>query len=522
MANDVTAKAVEPVRGADRLTILLFLFALAVPVFCQVFGIDLKAAAEDEKRATAPFPSFQASLDGVRAFPREFDAWFMDNFGLRRALIRLHSSIVYFGLRSSPASKIIVGRDGWLYYDATVDRNGADSVADFRGTRPLTPMQLENWRWLFQDQHDWFAARGIKFLMVLVPSKEAIHPEHLPGWMTRLTDKTAMEQMTDHLRAKAGFEWVDVTGALQDGRKRERVYLKTDTHWNRYGGYCGYRAIMAPLTNMFPAVVLPPDADFKLGYWEIPGGDLAQIMSLRPLISEENVIMTPARSPRANPVPYGGRDLPDLLSELPDTNLPRAIVYRDSFAQDLIPYLSEHFQRVVYSWARQGIENRLLKEEKPDVVIHILSDRLLRMGIRYPVEMRDEAARKRFEASTNNMLAVADLASVENGEVSRTVDGWVVKPQGEGARVTLGSVAGAKEFLPIVRASITVPRKTEIRLLWQVRGEMRNARAHLIKGRNDVLLPLTDPELASDLWLETGLREGEYTLHSLEIRGVPR
>jgi alginate O-acetyltransferase complex protein AlgJ len=36
--------------------------------------------------------------------------------------------------------------------------------------------------------------------------------------------------------------------------------------------------------------------------------------------------------------------------EQPDSTLPRAVVFRDSFSTAMIPYLSEHFSRSVYYW----------------------------------------------------------------------------------------------------------------------------------------------------------------------------
>ena len=55
---------------------------------------------------------------------------------------------------------------------------------------------------------------------------------------------------------------------------------------------------------------------------------------------------------------------------------PRAVIFRDSFANALIPYLSENFSRVLYVWARDLVP-RIVEREEPDVVIQQIAGRLL-------------------------------------------------------------------------------------------------------------------------------------------------
>ncbi len=56
--------------------------------------------------------------------------------------------------------------------------------------------------------------------------------------------------------------------------------------------------------------------------------------------------------------------------------LPRAVVFRDSFASRLAPFLSEHFSRAVYLWQNDFDANVVL-EEHPDVVIQEIVGRHL-------------------------------------------------------------------------------------------------------------------------------------------------
>ena len=65
-----------------------------------------------------------------------------------------------------------------------------------------------------------------------------------------------------------------------------------------------------------------------------------------------------------------------LVTEIPGSTLPRAVIFRDSFVSPLAPFLSEHFSRAVYLWQNDFDANVVL-EEHPDVVIQEIVGRHL-------------------------------------------------------------------------------------------------------------------------------------------------
>ena len=67
---------------------------------------------------------------------------------------------------------------------------------------------------------------------------------------------------------------------------------------------------------------------------------------------------------------------PRLVTEIPGSRLPRALIFRDSFASRLVPFLSEHFSRAVYLWQNDFDANAVLSEN-PDVVIQEIVGRHL-------------------------------------------------------------------------------------------------------------------------------------------------
>ena len=67
---------------------------------------------------------------------------------------------------------------------------------------------------------------------------------------------------------------------------------------------------------------------------------------------------------------------PDLVFEQEDTRLPRAVMFRDSFAIWLTPLLSENFSHIRYSW-QYTFDREIIERERPDIVIQEMVERVL-------------------------------------------------------------------------------------------------------------------------------------------------
>ena len=71
-----------------------------------------------------------------------------------------------------------------------------------------------------------------------------------------------------------------------------------------------------------------------------------------------------------------GGGVSQAITEIAGSNLPRAVVIRDSFMSAVAPFLSEHFSRAVYVW-RNDFDAASIEAEHPDVVIQEIVGRHL-------------------------------------------------------------------------------------------------------------------------------------------------
>jgi len=93
-----------------------------------------------------------------------------------------------------------------------------------------------------------------------------------------------------------------------------------------------------------------------------------------------DLTLAPVRPRRARVVEPAGAQPTDelgrIVTVIDDPALPRAVIFRDSFTSQLVPFLSEHFSRAVYVW-QNDFDANLVTEEHPDVVIQEIVGRHL-------------------------------------------------------------------------------------------------------------------------------------------------
>jgi hypothetical protein len=201
----------------------------------------------------------------------------------------------------------------------------------------------------------------------------------------RTRTETRLDQLLAYLKEHTQVRVIDVRSELREAKTREQVYEMTDSHWNDRGAYIAYAALIYAIGGQFPGLSPMPREEFADAVRAVPGGDCARLIGRPKRISESSFKLLPKvpRVARRSPV-EGTHTSWDILApfvmERPGTNLPRAVMLHDSFGGHLAPFLSEHFQRIVYAWERPDFpifDSPLVERERPDIVIQQLVERKL-------------------------------------------------------------------------------------------------------------------------------------------------
>lgn len=363
-------------RLADVTLIGCFFLAIWVPLLGTFYGLELVPPA-NENRPLASWPQLGLQRKLISSFPSKFEAWWSDHFGFRQTMIRGLGLVKVGCLRVSSSPNVILGQRAWLYYTLQPIGN------DYSTTRPLSLEHMKQWQKALEARRDWLAQRGIPYVFVIAPDKQSIYPEYLPSTLSGRTS-SRLDQFLDHMRAHSSVPVLDLREPLLQAKAKGRVYWRTDSHWNERGAYLGYREILRAVSVHLPEVQpLPPEV-FEKVHQVTPGGDLAGMLGMADRLPEENFFLRPIEPRRALkadarvPTPPGAihPDTMPFAMECDDPSLPRAVMFRDSFGIALVPFISEHFQRIVYVW-QDHFDATIVEREKPAIVIQEMVERRL-------------------------------------------------------------------------------------------------------------------------------------------------
>jgi alginate O-acetyltransferase complex protein AlgJ len=357
---------------------------LWMPLWVAWLSPASKESAIDN-RFLANLPPWPRTGAEWAAYPDELERTWNDRLGLRTPLIRSHAWIKVKLLGVSPSESILVGKEGWFYL------NDPEAVTQYQGIALLSEAQLERWRVVLEQRRAWLAQRGIQYLVVFVPNKHSIYPEFMPDVVPRLGAENSLATLSGYLARNSDLPILDLSPILREAKSRKRVYHRTDTHWNGAGAFLGYKAILQALEEGGLEPPAAPSASVRLEQYETDGIGLTSLVGLSPLYREERIDVLVV-APRASVEPeFRKRYSERVRRQLPfaygvdDPALPRAVVFRDSFANALIPYLSESFQRTLYVWDRD-LRPGVVETERPDVVIQQIAERLI---LREPESIED-------------------------------------------------------------------------------------------------------------------------------------
>lgn len=369
--------------------------AFVALVFLPAVFMWAPAGPSAEKRNLAPLPALTATRAGIEAFPAKFEQFANDHFGFRESFLNLQSYVMRRTFRESSSSRVIFGNDGWLFY------TGDFSLPDMLKQVRFSNEELQRWKASIDQRGAWLQQQGIEYRFVVAPDKHTVYREYLPS-RYQAEGQTRFQGLLKYVGPSPYL--VDLEPALEQrkGKGPDLLYFREDTHWTSYGAYVGYREIMKSLGPQFAGNTLPT-AESAIAVdkdaWRV---DLAEMARMK--VADRSV-------PRANLMPACGQwsqamvpldasadGYIQFLAHKCPARPRTALVFHDSFAEALMPFLGDSFGRVVYVWGEPTDEFfiRMVQQEKPDVVIEERVER----SMQYVPEGRLQTALDRIEDAT--------------------------------------------------------------------------------------------------------------------------
>lgn len=361
-----------------KLLLIIFLLTIFMPIPAMLLT-PRQTISLAEKRVLAKIPNMSLNFRSAETLPSGIEAYIQDHFGFRTSLISFHNYIKVKILNKSPNEKVVLGKSGWLF----LTEDGL--IEDYRGLSHPAPFQIDAFKTHLENKYEWLKHRSVQYLYIISPNKQTVYPEFMPANINRVNKRTRCDVLLEHLMKNFDFPVLDLRPFfLNKKHNTDNLYYLTDAHWNEKGAFLAYIRIMEQVKSYFPDIPVLDMNSIQEKFIRSKGLDSASMLYLSEYYEELIPSLQPL-SPHARE--SGSLKRIGLFEMIPQRRIETinpngkytAVVFRDSFCTNLIPYLSESFRKVIYIWSpfKEDMMLNVLEALTPDIVIEQVTERLI-------------------------------------------------------------------------------------------------------------------------------------------------
>lgn len=344
-----------------RKTVSIIFTALFLAV-CILPGAAYLCGYTAENRENRPLAR-EAELIGRSglnlSFPADFDDWWEDHFGLREELVTAFNTITMATVRDTLNDKVTVGRGNYLFYSETLD--------DYLHLNTMSDEEIAKAAAVLRLVAEYCESRSMRFVFMCAPDKCTVYPEYMPGYLAPGSAPSNRERLYAALEA-CGVETLDLAALLISHKGDGDLYYEQDTHWNARGARIAYRAVMALVAADGQYLTYEDDAGCEEYGWR---GDLHEFV----LPAAEGTLKYVEYGESGDYATDAGTDAArdTFFGTSSDKNSLRLLMFRDSFAEALIPLVSANAGRAVYT--KEFPYNLVFTDESFDAAVVELVER---------------------------------------------------------------------------------------------------------------------------------------------------
>ena len=313
--------------------ITCFGFIALCLALCAVLSVGMLLIGPSQGGANelqTPVPRLRTAAGFNASYLSDLSDYLSDHFFLRHVLLTARSRVCA-ALGASAVDDVILGADGWLYY--------APTLSDYAG---LDPADAHDLACMARDlclMQEYCEAQGMRFLFAVAPNKNSLYPEAMPAYPAAAGahDAQRLFSALDTL----GVHYADLFTVFR--AQPEVLYYAHDSHWNSRGAALAADAINKGFGR---------DSDYFSDPFSAGAashsGDLYQM--LYPTAADPET--DPLRSEALSYQRQGSETRPDSITINTDSDgHGRLFAFRDSFGNQLYPYLADSFASARFSRA---------------------------------------------------------------------------------------------------------------------------------------------------------------------------
>jgi len=336
-----------------RKRLIYMIACMAVCLIPSFFMLFFPTTKTTENKAMAKAPRL-ITEDGKlnQGFFDDFESYFTQHMAFRNQLVYTDAKLQTGLFGVSNVSGVLYGSDGWLYYSSTLD--------DYQGTDLMTERELFNLAHNLSVTQTWLQERDIDFVLTIPPNKNTLYPEHMPYYDSVVVDTDHNAKLLVPLLEENQVNYLNLFELFEN--RDEELYLKRDSHWNMDGANLAYDALMNSLNRNHrvysseeAAVTHDEDGDLNRMLYSFYGK--TEDNSVYPLEGQYTYTGT------SSDVESGW------LTTESEGGKGTLLMFRDSFGNTLIPFLSGEFSSAYYSKGQPHALERYVETASPDCVI---------------------------------------------------------------------------------------------------------------------------------------------------------
>ena len=334
----------------------LCVFIAICLVLCMVPSVGMvffPTTQSTENKAMAQKPELLTDEGKFNQFIlQDCGEYFADHVALRNQMIFADAKIQTGLFSESNVSGVVYGKNDWLYYSSTLD--------DYLGRAPMSERDLFNLSHNISIIQEYLDERKIDFVFTVPPNKNTLYDENMPYYYnTELEFEHNAVRLEPYL-AQQKINYISLFDLFEN--QDEVLYLKRDSHWNMKGACLAYNSIMDSLnikhedySGTEPVVEKNANGDLNKMLYSFYGE------------TEENYSYNlPEKYSYVNDVK--GVEDGWIITENKEGK-GTLLMFRDSFADTLIPFISNEFETAYYSKGQPNAMERYIEDDTPDCVV---------------------------------------------------------------------------------------------------------------------------------------------------------
>ena len=360
---------------------IIFIAACMLVCLVPFVGMAFHPTKEStENRRLSEFPSVTSKDGGLNtSFFTEFDTWFNEHFAFRNELVAADGVIQGTLFKTSAEDQVIRGTDDWLYYSST--------LGDYLGTNCMDERERFNLQHNLEIVSDWAKEKGVELLLTVPPNKNTLYGEHMPYYDSKIVNPSHTLDYLPEICKASGTPYADLAELFRN--EEETLYLKRDSHWNGKGALLAYNRIMEHSFVLLNGKTTGSKLWTYEDYLSAPAtrakdtdGDLNRMLYT---YYGEKEMDTYYKVDQTFSYVTATESVEDAWIETRAEGKKKSLLmFRDSFGNTLLPYMANQFGKAVFSKESTYRMEKLVEEQKPDLVIMEKVERNLRDYITQP------------------------------------------------------------------------------------------------------------------------------------------